>query len=168
MNNLFKLTFLCFLSFSIVSCGGDEDPSSDCDGLLASGGDMMIDGETLNLSIAQLLISSGLDGDVYQFQVGGIANDCTSSRVVSFIVEIPTGAELNGTYPIKDFFDAGLNDVYGVTVTDQVFDPVSQSLTEVASGSFEFTKNDTRDYTVDMEGDLVGGGSVSLNFRKAF
>ena len=169
MKNLLNLLILSMTLICFTSCGDDEDEgSSDCAGLLESGGDMNIDGETLNLSIAQLLITSGLDGDIYLFQVGGISSDCNNVKTLSFSIEIPTDTELGGTYEIKDFFDAGLNDASGVNFIDQTISPLSQSLVEVKTGTIEITKHADREFSIDMAGDFVGGGSVSIDFRRAF
>ena len=148
---LFSLTVLL-----TVGCGGDEDNKpSDCSGVLSDGGQIEVDGEEFDLNISQLLISQGLDGDVYSFQVSGISNDCNEIKGVSFIVEIPTGSELDGSYTIKDFFDAELNDVYGVTYTAQVIDILSQTSVSVVSGTINFTRHSARDYTIDLNGVLT-------------
>jgi hypothetical protein len=169
MKNLFSLLLLSMTLICFSSCKDDEDDkSSDCSGLLESGGDMEIDGETLNLSIAQLLITSGLDGDIYLFQVGGISSDCNNVKTISFSIEIPTDTDLEGTYEIKDFFDAELNDATAVNFIDQTISPINQSLVEVKSGTIEITKHADREFSVNLDGDFVGGGSVSINFRRAF
>lgn len=170
MKLLSSILFCSLSIFLMVSCGQKEDPppASDCDGLLDSGGEMEVDGETLSLTIAQLLISSGFDGDIYQFQVGAMAGNCNDVSVLSFIVEIPSDTDLDGAYQIKDFFDASLNDAYGVTITSQTLDPVSQSSVSIDSGTIDIIKHSANDYSVDLNGDLVGGGNTSISFRKAF
>lgn len=79
---------------------------------------MTVDGETINLSVAQLLISSGLQGDNYLFQVGGLTSDCNELKTLSFNTEITTNSAFEGTYDTIDFFGAGLNDVSGVSFTN--------------------------------------------------
>ena len=168
MKKLLSLLLLASTLCFMASCGDDEEESSDCAGLLSTGGTIDIDGETLNLNLAQLLISSGFDGDIYSFQIGGLSSDCNNIKSLSFSIEITTDSDLNGSYTIKDFFDAGLNDAYGVTIADQTVTPLSQSLTEIKSGTLEITKHAARDYTIDMSGSLVGGGTVEVSFRNKF
>lgn len=166
-----KLLSLLFLSMTLIcfsSCKDDDESSSDCMGLLESGGEMKIDGVTFNLSIAQLLVTTGFDGDVYLFQVGGISSDCNNVKTLSFSIEIPTDTELDGTYEIKSFFDAELNDATSVNFIDQTISPLSQSLVEVKSGTIEITTHADREFSIDMAGDFVGGGSVTIDFRRKF
>jgi hypothetical protein len=93
MKNLLNLLLLSMTLICFASCGDDDESSSDCTGILESGGEMKIDGGTFNLSIAQLLISSGFDGDIYLFQVGGISSDCNNVKTLSFSIEIPKDTE---------------------------------------------------------------------------
>lgn len=165
-----KLNFIFFvfvLAFTITSCGSDDE-NSNCTGALNNGGSVEIDGEVLSLSVAQLLLSSGFDGDVYSFQVGGFSDDCQEIKTLSFTVELPVNSDFDGNYVIKDFFDAGLNDVTAVAVSSANLSSGSQSLIEVSSGSMTVNKLATREYEVDMTGNLTGGGTVDVSFRSEF
>ena len=167
-----KKTINLFLFFALISvlisCGKDDDNATTCDGVLNNGGTIEFDGEALNLSVAQLLISSGFDGDIYQFQVGGLTNDCNELKTLSFFAEITTNSNIDGTYDILDFFDASLNDVTGVNTTNTNISSGQQSLVEIKSGTMVVKKLADREYEVDMTGALTGGGSIEVNFKSEF
>ncbi|MBK8442238.1 MAG: hypothetical protein IPL35_01985 [Sphingobacteriales bacterium] len=167
MKNL--CTFLlAFVLFSVMTGCGKDDEKSGCSGVLNNGGTLEIDGEKLNLSAAQLLISGGFEGDIYLFQVGGLTDNCETLKVLSFTVEIPTNSNFDGNYTIQGFFGANLNDVTSVNITTSNVTSGQQSLIEVSSGSMTVNKLATREYEVDMSGTLTGGGSVDVSFKSKF
>jgi len=170
MKNLLNLFLIFGLMAICIGCGGDEDEPdpSGCAGVLNNGGELVIDGETLNLSVAQLIISSGLEGDSYLFQVGGLSNDCNELRSLNFNVEIPTNSDFDGTYAIVDFFGADLNDVTGVSIINLNVANQQQSIIEVNSGTMTVSKLADREYEVNMTGTLVGGGSIAASFNSEF
>jgi hypothetical protein len=129
---------------------------------------MVVDGETLNLSVAQLLISSDFEGDNYQFQVAGLSADCGQLQSLSFFAEIPTDSDFDGSYNIVDFFDAELNDVTGVNTTTTTIASGAQSLVEINSGTMTVDKLADREYDIEMTGNLTGEGSISVSFRSEF
>lgn len=166
MKNLRTFLF-AFLSISMLfSCGGDS--KSDCDGVLNNGGTLEIDNETLNISVAQLLINSGLEGDIYLFQIGGLTDNCGTLKTLSFQAEIAEGSDFDGTYEIKDFFTAGLNDVSSASLTSSNLNAGQQSLIEIESGTVKAKKLANRQYEIDLSGTLKGGGSVEANFKSEF
>ncbi len=169
MSNLLKFLAFSLLLACMSSCGeDDESSSSGCEGVLESGATMELNGDVFNLSVAQLLLSEGFDGDVYQFQIAGISSDCNEVRTVSFAAEITTDSDFDGTYNIVDFFDAGLNDVFQVNVVNSTLQPAAQSSVAVNSGTLEVTKNASRNYTVSINGTQVGGDAISVDFRSEF
>jgi len=167
MKNFFSLLLLCALISSFTSCGG-EDPETGCADALNNGGTLEIDGETLSLSVAQLLITSGFDGDNYLFQVGGLSSECNELKTLSFSAEITTNSDFDGSYEIVDFFDAGLNDVTSVNTTVSNVTSGQQSLTQINSGTMTVKKLADKEYEVDMTGNKVGGGTVAVSFRSEF
>lgn len=167
MKNLINLFLLCVIISAFTSCGKD-DKGSTCEGLLNNGGTMEVDGVSLNLTVAQLLISSGFEGDNYQFQVGGLTSDCSDLKTLGFFVELPKNSDFDGTYDIVDFFGSSLNDVTGVNVTSSNLSAGQQSLVEVGSGTMVVQKLADKEYQVVMTGNLVGGGTTEIEFKSKF
>lgn len=170
MKNLLNLFLLLGLISLCVSCGDDEEEEqmSDCAGVLNNGGELEIDGEDFNLTVAQLLITEGFEGDNYLFQIAGLSDDCSELTSLSFSAEITTNSDFDGTYDIVGFFDAGLNDVTTVNVTNTNVTSQQQSLIEVTSGTMTVSKLADREYEVEMTGTLAGGGSVDVSFESEF
>lgn len=182
MTNFTKFVTIAFLLATLFSCSteseepfNEPDPvnepvvNTDCPEILSSEQTMDINGEKHNFSIAQLVKSEGLFGDHYLFRVSGIPSDCNIIKTISFTSEIPVGSELNGTYDIGSiFFPLAINEVQNVTLKTVTVNPITQTLTEVISGTIELTKHDTRDYTVVVNGKLADGSSLDVEFRKAF
>lgn len=161
-------TLLLVLILAVVTgCKDDSDDPIECVGLLNNGGTFEVDDEMFNLSIAQLSVSTWVYGDLYAFQVGGLDQDCSLTSL-RFSVEITTNTDLDGTYEIEDFFNAGLNDVSGVSITKVNTATGTQSITEISSGSLTVLKLGEREYEVDLSGTLVGGGSIEASFRNKF
>jgi len=164
----FRVLFLLFVSFSILVGCGKDDETPTCEGLLNNGGTMKIDGEDFNLSLAQLLVTEGFDGDNYQFQVGGLTDNCNELKSLSFLTEITTNSDFSGTYNIVDFFDAGLNDVTAVSFTSSNVSNGQQSQMQINSGTMTVNKVSSTEYEVDMTGNVTGGGSIDISFRSEF
>jgi len=163
------LILSCFSLLIISACGDDEDPIDEaCANITTLDGEVDLDGSTLKLTVAQLLISGGAGfGDNYLFQITGISDNCSETKSVSFTVTVPSGASIEGSYNITDFFSAGDGDVYG-SYTSQILDPISQTLVDLESGSMTIQESGTKLFTIDLSATLVGGGDVEMNITHQF
>lgn len=162
---LFVLLF-GLLAISTTGCGGDDDDDAGCEAFPSLGGEITVDGESLDLTVAQRLVTNAFD-DTYLFQLTGVSDDCNSTKSVNFTIMVATGASLTGTYDITDFFNAGTGSAYG-SFSETTVTPLSQSLTDFSSGTLSVTDNGDRSYDFDLQADLVGGGSVSMSLSHQF
>lgn len=129
---------------------------------------MSFNGQALQTSIAQLIISSNSGVDSYFANITGFSDDCNMTTTISFNVDIPANSDLNGTYEVKDFFNAGINDVTGMVIAESDLNSTSQSLIEVKSGTIMINKIGASEYDASMSGSLSGGGSFTAAFRATF
>lgn len=163
----FGMCIVMVLLIGLTSCGDDEKEKNGCTGIPTIEGTAEFNGETGDLSIAQLLISSNFNQDDYLFQVTSISDDCSNTKTMTFYVGIPENTTIGGTYEIKDFFDAGVNDAHG-SYTVQNLVNLSQSLLEMESGSVHIVKEGTSKYSIDVDAILIGGEQVSMKVTTEF
>lgn len=166
--NPIKATFIVILSMLLISCGGDDEPTT-CDSFPTLSGEINIDGEKLGLSVAQRLVQSagGSFGDQYVFQLAGVSSDCNTQKSISLNMSVPTGESVGGTYAIKSFFDAGDNDATG-SFTTQSLNPISQSLLDLTGGSVTIVDNGGNSYEIDLDATVAGGGNVTMSLEHTF
>ena len=156
----------CLANFS---CKDDDDPepmATECQGFVQVG-EATVDGQIHGLTVSQLIVTSGFSGDDYVFQFSAINSSCEVLESMNISIEIEKDADLDGTYPILDFFDADLNEAYGNVIT-QTFNPPGQTLMEMSSGTMEVTKLGVNNYTVKVSAGLVGGGQRSWEVTHQF
>ena len=106
------LWMLFGMALMVSSCSKDEEKDS-CTNFTTSDKELTVNGKTELLSVAQQLVSSGFEGNIYQMQIATVSSDCNELHTIELNIEIPTTSKLNGTYKIVDFFDSGLGDAYG-------------------------------------------------------
>ena len=167
---IFSMMLFLGASLIFVSCGSDDEASSaDCTIFVTLDGDVEINGDELQLSIAQSIVSAGGGGfgDMYLFQIGGVSNDCNELLSVNFTLMVPTGMSPTGTYDIRSFFDADDDDATG-SFGRQSLDPVSQSSVDMNSGSVSITENGANNFTIDLNAGTATGEDVSLNITHQF
>ena len=159
---IFSLPFVLvfFLPVAIVISCKKNDETDPCADFEKLGTKILVDGISQELSIAQLVISSAF-GTTYSMQIAAITSDCNEYFVLSISVEEGDNQKLNGTYQIKDFFDAGENDAYG-SFTKQKVSPTSQSTTDLNSGTLKVIDLTNKKYNIDLSAKLVGGGTVTF------
>ena len=171
MSKSIKFLVLFCLSVNLIiatGCGKDDE-NTNCTNFPTVSGTVSIDGESLQLSVAQLLVQAGGSSfdDSYLFQIAGVSSDCNSLKSVNFTVTIPSGESAGGTYSIKDFFDAGDDDATGSFVS-QTFDPVGQSIRDLVSGTLIIIDEGNSKFDIELDAEIVGGGSISLVFNHQF
>ena len=132
-----------------------------CPGFSTLSGSAEVNGSELTLVVAQSIINSIGGSDNYLIQLTAIEDDCNTTHTVSLNIQIPTGTSLNGVYQFKDFFNAGPGDAVGDYVK-QVLDPVSQSSKSITSGSMAINNKGNDNYDFDINGSLVGGGTIQM------
>lgn len=158
MKNLFGMLLLV----SIVFCGCKKEETADACATFTTIGTATVDGSDENLVAAQLLVSQGS----YAFQLAAITDDCLSQKSINITIEKATGS-IAGTYAIKDFFDVNNNEASGSYIS-QKFNPVSQSLEELTSGTVIITEHGTKDYTIDISAKTALTPSVKFKARHKF
>lgn len=169
MKNLFSFkttiyvfAMFSFVSFSMISCGKDDNKKESCTAFPSLGGTISINGADQDLSIAQYLAAS----NSYGFQLAGVSPDCLGQTIVSLNTFLSPGATLGGTYAIKpDFPD---DNEFSATITKQRISPVSQSLEELVSGSVTIVNNGANDFNINLTGKTVGGEDVKVSVRHKF
>ena len=159
-----KLIFLLICGLVFNACSKDDDnPSpSNCSELTSIA---TINGEAYTMLGGQLLTSNGFDGIVHLFQLLAIDSGCEESKILNLNIEVPN--EVNGTYPVLDFFDAGINEASGAYGT-QNLSTQSQSIHEIVSGSVTITNNGNSNYFVDFSGTLTNNEQVSFKATHTF
>jgi hypothetical protein len=150
-----------FIGFSTTSCKKDKDES--CTNFPVLDGQITINNTSQKLSTAQFLVGQ----NNYTFVVSGVSDDCNKQNVLDINIEIASGSRLGGTYPIKDFFDADVNEAYGAFATNQV-SPISQSSVDLASGTVKITELATKKYTIEVNAVDQLGGVVSISLTHQF
>lgn len=156
--------FFCFL---FTSCGDDDEAElEECTALTIISGDLTLNGSSANLAIAQLLVTSAFGDTNYQFQIGG-TTDCEELRTVSIVLSRPDGAAIDGTYEFRDFFDAGDDDATG-SVGVQNITSLTQSLSDIASGSVTITENSESNFTLDINAVPTQGAAVEMQITHQF
>jgi len=156
------------LIFGTTSCGDDEEEMPDgCANVSTLDGTAEVDGSTFTLTIAQLLVSNFVDEDSYNFQLAAIANNCNELRTINFIIDIPEGTQLGGTYPFVDFFDSTINDATGSYIS-QILDPISQTLFDINGGMVTVVNNGGNNFDLDIDATLVGGEQVTFVLSHQF
>ncbi len=165
------IVFFCGLllvSITFTSCGDDEETNVECNSFPSLGGSINLNGESLPLTVAQRLVSTGtVSRDSYTFQIGGVSADCNSQQSVNLALEVPAESSLTGTYNIRSFLEAGPDEVTGSFLTQSI-NPISQSLVDFDSGRLVIVDNGDASYEIEVEGSLVGGGDVTLSVEHQF
>ncbi|MBP6398221.1 MAG: hypothetical protein KBF35_09650 [Saprospiraceae bacterium] len=154
------LWMLFGMALMVSSCSKDEEKDS-CTNFTTSDKELTVNGKTELLSVAQQLVSSGFEGNIYQMQIATVSSDCNELHTIELNIEIPTTSKLNGTYKIVDFFDSGLGDAYGA-YANQKISPVSQTLEELSSGTLKVTDKGSKLYTFDINAKTISGSTVTL------
>jgi len=161
-----KLFFLSlFFGLLFTSCGDDEEVS-ECEGLAVISSDLMMNGSSASLSIAQLLVSDAFDETSYQFQIAGTL-DCEELKTASFVITIPSGESIDGTYNFVDFFSAGAGDSHG-SIFNQNLTTLSQSSSDIDSGSVTVTENGESNFTLDISAQPVQGATLEMELTHQF
>ena len=155
------LLSVLILGFS-SSCSKDEENKA-CANFPVLGGEITVNGSVQKLSIAQF----GATGDTYIFQLASVSSDCNKQNILSFNIDLPTGAKLGGTYQIKDDFNAGENIATGTFSTQQL-SPVTQSFFVFESGTVKITELGVKKYTIDVNATDSVGGKVTLLLTHQF
>lgn len=160
------LSLAVMVAFS--SCKDDEEPET-CANISKIEGSITLDGNSQDLTIAIFSANSvggGFD-DMYGFQITSIDNDCSELTTLGLNVEIPQGDTFGGTYPIKDFFDADLNDAFG-TVQKQQLDPVTITSLDMDSGTATIVNNGNNNFTITIDAILTGGADLNFEMTHSF
>ncbi|MBK8622763.1 MAG: hypothetical protein IPN79_13660 [Saprospiraceae bacterium] len=161
--------FVLSTSLVFTGCNKDDedDKTEECENFTKIEGSVQINNDNLSLSVATLAVSSGFEGVVYNFLIGGFTSDCNKLISVNINALVPEGGTLNGTYAIKDFFDAEAGDAFGTTTTQQI-SPISQSLVELASGTVQFTDQGSKKYTIDLKAKTITNEDLTLKVTHTF
>ena len=146
------------IAFFSFHCSKDE---KKCTNFALNGQSVTVNGSSLSTSICQLIISNAGDEDSYYMAISYISDDCNKMTTMSLSFDLPAGQKLNGTYPLKDFFNSNLGEGYG-SVTEQVINPVSQNIVDIASGSAKIIDKGSKKYNVDITANLIGGTTVTI------
>ncbi|MBK7807658.1 MAG: hypothetical protein IPJ51_15395 [Saprospiraceae bacterium] len=163
--SFFSILLLVTLVLGFTTgCSKDDDQTDkNCTNFSVLDGEITINGTKQKLSIAQFIASS----NIYSFQLASVSDDCNEQKLLSITIETATGTKLGGTYQIKDFFDAGINQAYGDIVTQKI-SPVTQSAVELESGSVKITDLGTKKYTIDVNATDITGGKTTLLLTHQF
>ncbi len=164
-HSLFSILLMVtlFVGFN-SSCSKDDDDTSDaCSSFPVLAGEMTVNGAKQRLSIAQFIVTSNF----YNFQLGSVSDDCNEQKAINFSIELADGAKLNGTYPIKDFFSADINNASG-SILSQKLSPVTQSAVDLASGTIKITELGIKKYTIDVNATDVLGEKIILSLTHQF
>ncbi len=164
--SLFTLLLFSGL-IAFTSCGDDEEAMQGCEGFPSLEGEVVVNGETVPLTIAQLLVSSAFGDTNYQFQIGGITGDCEVLRSVNFTLMIPEGDSVSGTYDFEPFFYAYDGDTFG-SIGVQNISTLSQSSLEINSGTLEIVDNGSNNFTIDLTATPASGDAVSMSLTHQF
>jgi hypothetical protein len=159
MKNIFP--FLAILLLTFTSCKKEDETPDGCAGF-TSLGTATVNGSDENLVVAQFLASGGM----YTFQLASISSDCSAQKSINVTIDKPTGT-IAGTYPISEFFDADQNEAYGSFIT-QKFNPISQTLEDLVSGTVVITEHATKEYTIDITAKTSVTPSVKFKARHKF
>ncbi|MBC7884073.1 MAG: hypothetical protein H7X99_01260 [Saprospiraceae bacterium] len=166
---VFAMFLFAITSFTTISCSKDDDKVDECTNFPALDGTITVNSSVQKLSVAQYIASSSGGGfdDTYSFQLAGVSNDCLEQTSVIMFINVTAGAKLGGTYPIKSFFNAEVNDA-SATLIKQKISPVSQSSQDIESGTIKITNHGTNDFTIDMTGKTITGENIAFLIRHKF
>lgn len=166
ITKLFALLLLTGLV--LTSCNKDDDTeeSEGCASLTTLNGNITFNGESSNLIIAQLLVSDFAGSTTYVFQIGA-TTDCEVVTTSNITVAVETGTSVTGTYDIIDFFDADDGDAYGSIFTQNLL-TLSQSSSDIASGTVSVTDNSNNNFTLDISAMPISGASVEMELTHQF
>lgn len=156
------MAMLLLVASTTVSTGcKKKNDSKGCEGFTAVSGSVEVNGEEMLLVVAQSIINAFGGEDTYLMQFMAIQDDCNTTHSVSYNISIPSGSSLNGVYPFKDFFNAGSGDAVGDYVL-QVLEPTSQSSKSIIGGSLTVNNKGGGNYEFEINGNLVGGGTIHM------
>jgi hypothetical protein len=151
-----------------TSCKDDEPEMTTACENLAIDGAVMLNGADATLSIAQVLVNTGFDNEkIYQFQIGAAEGACTELKTVNFTVMVFGNDTLDGTYTFKTFFDADDDDAFGSILT-QNLESLSQSQSDIMSGTVRITTNSQSNYTLDINAVPTEGAEVNMEITHQF
>lgn len=151
------------IGFNSSCSKDDEDTSKACTSFPVLSGEMNVNGTKQRLSIAQFIVSTNF----YSFQIGSVSDDCNEQKAINFSIQLADGAKLNGTYPIKDFFSADINNASG-SIISQKLSPISQSAVDLASGTVKITELGIKNYTIDVNATDVLGEKITISMTHQF
>lgn len=159
-----KFFILVLIGVSVIACSKKEDNPSpsptNCTGFTKLGSTMTVNGKSLDLISAQQIVSA-LGGVTFTMSIGALSADCNEMQTLNITVEEGDNQKLNGTYPIVDFFNSTENTANGAFLT-QKFNPISQNLTDLKSGTVKFTDLNNKKYSMDLNATLVDGQKLTF------
>lgn len=164
-HSLFSILLVAtlFVGFNSSCSKDDEDTNDACSSFPVLAGEMTVNGAKQRLSIAQFIVTSNF----YNFQLASVSDDCNEQKAINFSIQLADGAKLNGTYPIKDFFSADINNASG-SILSQKVSPISQSSVDLASGTIKITELGIKKYTIDLNATDVLGEKIILSLTHQF
>jgi len=151
-----KLTALLIAVLFMSACSKDDTPTP-CTTLTTSA--TVNEDDSYTLQVAQLLITDGFEETNYVFQLAAVDSDCDGATILNLSIEV--SGNIGGTYPVVDFFDAGLEEASGTFGTGTI-SGLNQSFTDIQSGSVEIIDNGNNNFSINFQGTLVNNDEVSF------
>ena len=125
---------------------------------------VLFNGTSAPISIAQLLVQGGGGGfdDSFNLQIAVITENCNKLTTFNLSFNVPPNSKLNGTFDIKDFFDAGTGDCFG-SILEQNVSPISQNLFTLSSGKVIVIDKGNKLYNLNVTTVPLGQSTFTLS-----